>query len=278
MHGVIASAAGLPFASVAYDERVLSAVRIARESPQVRGVVLHVDSPGGGALASDRIHHELTRLAAAKPLVACLGDVAASGGYYVAVAAHEIVAQRTTITGSIGVISARMVIEPLLARFGVVTQAIQRGAHARMLDPLAPLDDGAHAALRREIDRLYQAFVGVVARGRGRTEVEIEALAQGRVWAGGDAHTRGLVDRIGGFEHAVEAVRSRVGRGAGKLRVVSLRAPRRPQAFSEGAYEPRAIAQSLLALGAALGVDPALLALTGERVLAWSPVAAGMVW
>lgn len=281
VHGAIASAAGLPFASVAFDERILSAIRTAKASPRVRGVVLHVDSPGGSALASDRIHHELTRLAAAKPLVACLGDVAASGGYYVAAAAHEIVAQRTTVTGSIGVISARMVLDPLLARLGVVTEVIQRGAHARMLDPFAPLDDSAREATHREIERIYQAFVAVVARGRGRSHAEIEAIAQGRVWIGADAQARGLVDRIGGFEHAVEAVRSRIGKGAGRLRVVALRSPRRPLPWNEGAYDPpaaRALVNSLEAVASVLGLDPALLSLARERVLAFSPVAAGLSW
>jgi protease-4 len=279
VHGAIASGAGLPFASVALEERIFSAGRVARADPRVRGVVLHVDSPGGGALASDRIHHELVRLAAEKPLVACLGDVAASGGYYVAAAAHQIVAQRTTITGSIGVISARLVLDPLLARLGVATQVIQRGAHARMLDPFAPLDESARAAVEREIERMYRAFVGVVARGRGRSEAEIEALAQGRVWVGADAHANGLVDRLGGFEDALEVVRARVGRGADRLRVIALRPPRKAPPWHDAAPQPPgalALVRWLESLGPALGFDPAVLCLAGERALAWSPAAADL--
>jgi protease-4 len=118
VHGAIAGQ-GAMAQQLATDERVIAAVRKARRDPRVRAVILHVDSPGGSALASDRIHHELEQLAAEKPLVACMANVAASGGYYVAAPAHTIVAQPTTITGSIGVVAARVVIEPLLAKLGV---------------------------------------------------------------------------------------------------------------------------------------------------------------
>jgi protease-4 len=270
VHGAIVSAPGFPLGAMAVDDHVISAVRIARASPRVRGVVLHVNSPGGSAFASDRIHHELVQLAAEKPLVACLGDVAASGGYYVAAAAHEIVAQPTTITGSIGVVSARMVIEPLLARLGVATEVLQRGANARLLDPLLPLGDGERRALERELERTYRAFVGIVAAGRKRPADEIEALAQGRVWIGSDAHARGLVDRLGGFEDALDAVRSRIGRS--RLRVVVLRPPRAlfPALDPPEQKARRAAAGLVGILAEAIGVDASMLALRGERVLAWA--------
>jgi len=270
VHGAITGAPALPFASVATDERVIAAVRIARASPKVRGVVLHVDSPGGSALASDRIHHELAQLAAEKPLVACMGDVAASGGYYVAVAAHEIVAQPTTITGSIGVVAARLVLEPLLARLGVVTEVLQRGANARLLDPFLPLGDAERHALDRELERTYQVFLGVVAAGRHRPIDDIERLAQGRVWIGADAHAQGLIDRLGGFEDALEAVRVRVGRGADRLRVVVVR-PRRGGFPVLDPPRPKAgVAHLTDALAELLAVDLGMLALRGERVLAWA--------
>lgn len=268
VHGAIAGGSALPFASVAADERVIAAIRLARANPRVRGVVLHVDSPGGSALASDRIHHELVQLAREKPLVACMGDVAASGGYYVAVAAHEIVAQPTTVTGSIGVIAARLVLEPLLGRLGVTTEVLARGAHARMLDPFLPLGDAERQALERELEHTYRTFVGVVATGRRRAPEEIEALAQGRVWVGADAHTHGLVDRLGGFEDAVDAVRARIGRGAGKLRLAVLRPPR--NGFPVLDPPKAAVAQVTSALAEMLGVDVSVLALLAgrERVLA----------
>jgi protease IV len=274
IHGAIASEGGLPLRGVAVDEHVIAAIRLARASPVVRGVVLHVNSPGGSALASDRIHHELFQLAADKPLVACMGDVAASGGYYVAVAAPTIVAQPTTITGSIGVVGARVLLEPLLSRIGVATEVLQRGAHARLLDPLLPLGDEEKAAVDRQIDRIYRSFVDIVAEGRKRPAPEIEALAQGRVWTGADAHARGLVDHLGGFEDAVEVLRTRIGRGAARLRVVDIRAPRRPMPILPPPEHKaaHAAAAMLNSIGALVGVDPAMLALRGEPVLAWCDV------
>jgi protease-4 len=280
VHGTIASAVGLPLARMSIDERIIAAVRLARASSLVRGVILHVDSPGGSALASARIHHELTRLAAEKPLIACMGDVAASGGYYVAAAAHEIVAQPTTVTGSIGVVSARVILDPLLARLGVVTQVLQRGANARLLDPLLPLGDGEKRAIDREIDRLYQGFLEVVAAGRGRAVGEIEPLAQGRVWIGADAHRHGLIDRLGGFEHALEVLRGRIGRGADRLRVVALRPPRRSHPLPSQAERTAAgfVIPMVEAGARALGVDASILALGGERVIAWCSEASALRW
>ncbi|HEY1696402.1 MAG TPA: signal peptide peptidase SppA [Polyangiaceae bacterium] len=269
VHGPIAGATGLPFQPTAVDDRVIAAIRIARAHPAVRGVVLHVDSPGGSALASDRIHHELVQLAAEKPLVASMANVAASGGYYVAAAAHAIVAQPTTVTGSIGVVAARVVVEPLLARLGVATEVLQRGARARLLDPLLPLDDDLRAVVDQEMEHVYRTFVGVVAAGRRMTTAEVEALAQGRVWIGADAHANGLVDRLGGFEDAVEVLRERIGKGASRLRVVALREPRkRVPPLDPPRREPPVVWADLLgALAPGLPVEAVLLALRGERVL-----------
>jgi protease-4 len=254
---------------MALDERVLSAIRIARVNPFVRGVVLHVDSPGGSALASDRIHHELARLAAEKPLVACMGDVAASGGYYVAAAAHEIVAQAATLTGSIGVVSARLVLEPMLTRLSVATEILQRGSQARLLDPFLPLGDDERAAIEREMNHVYRAFLGIVAAGRRRPIAEIEPLAQGRVWTGADAHARGLVDRIGGFDEALEAVCERIGRGADRLRVAVIRPPIKPFPLLDPPLRKPAqlVARTLASVAHDLGFDLSVLALRHERVL-----------
>lgn len=276
VHGAIVGDGGMPWQQMAVDERVIAATRLARANPRVRGVVLHVDSPGGSALASDRMHHELAALAAEKPLVACMGDVAASGGYYVAVAAHAIVAQPTTITGSIGVIGARVILEPLLGRLGVTTELVARGAHARLLDPLLPLDADDKAAIDREIARTYQGFLQVVAEGRKRSVDSVAQVAEGRVWSGKDALAQGLVDQLGGFEDALGVVRARLGRGAERLRVVPLRGPRRgfPVLDPPEKKAARALAASLDTLAAPLGLDPRGLAFGRERVLLWDPVAA----
>jgi protease-4 len=265
---------------MATDERVIAAVRLARRNPFVRGVILHVDSPGGSALASDRMHHELLALAAEKPLVASMGDVAASGGYYVAVAAHAIVAQPATLTGSIGVIGARVTLDPLLARLGVATEVIARGAHARLLDPMLPMSEADREAVAREIERIYQAFLRVVADGRRKTVDEVHALAQGRVWTGEGAHARGLVDHLGGFEDALDVLRPRIGPGADRLRVVRLRPPGRgiPALDPPERKAARVVAGVLEALAPVLDVEASWLALRGERVLALDPLLAGLRW
>jgi protease-4 len=221
LHGAITSGSG-PFA---VDERFVSAVRALRANGRVRGVLLHVDSLGGGALASDRMHHELVALAKEKPVVAYFGNVAASGGYYAAAASHHIVCEPTTITGSIGVVAARIVVEPLMQKLGIVTETLQRGARATLLDPFHTLGQDERTALEGEVQSFYDGFIDVVAEGRKRTREEVHAVAQGRVWSGRDAQTHGLVDELGDGHAAVLALRSRVGAGAAKMQLATLRTP-----------------------------------------------------
>jgi protease-4 len=216
VHGAIV-VSGPGFAARAAEEPLVSAIRMARRSRRVRGVLLHVDSPGGSALASDRIHHELEQLAKEKPVVAYLSDVAASGGYYLAAAAHQIVAQPTSITGSIGVVAARFSAEALLAKLGIRSSTVQRGARAHLVDPLAPLSESDRGAIERELDAVYRAFLDVVARGRKRPVDEVRAVAEGRVWVGADAKEKGLVDTLGDFHTALDAVRARIGPNAAAL-------------------------------------------------------------
>ncbi len=272
VHGTISGGSS---ERIAMDERVIQAVRLARADRMVRSVVLHVNSPGGSALASDRMHHELVQLAKEKPLVACFSDVAASGGYYVAAAASHVVAQPTTITGSIGVVSARLSMERLLDRVGVRTETLQRGARAGLLDPLKPLNEDERAALDTEMGGVYDAFVGVVAEGRKRERADIERVAGGRVWNGVDAKEVGLVDELGGFARALEIARERGGlgesapvmlvRGSGWGRIPPLPLPKRT------AFVPEVLAW----LGDVFDVDSELLKLLrgGERVLLVSEIA-----
>jgi protease-4 len=207
VHGTIAHAAG-PLGSFATDERVSKMIRAARRDRRVKGVILHVDSPGGSALASDRMHHEIAQLAREKPVVACMANVAASGGYYISAPARRIVCEPTTVTGSIGVVAARMTVDTLLDKLGVTTETIRRGAHAGLLGASTRLDDDERAALRRELDATYKTFVSIVARGRNMPEDRVESLARGRVYTGADAHAAGLVDVLGGFDAALREVKS----------------------------------------------------------------------
>lgn len=194
----------------AFLEPVVAALRTARADPRAVGVVLHVDSPGGSATASDLIHREIVRLREKKPVVAYFGEVAASGGYYVGAPASAIVAQPTTITGSIGVISAKVVARQLLDMVGVRTETLRMSPHADMFSPNRELAPEERELLAREIDGFYDAFVAVVAAGRGKSVEEVDELARGRVWSGRDARDRGLVDRLGGFDAALDEVRGRI--------------------------------------------------------------------
>lgn len=190
---------------------VIAALRTARSDNRVKGVLLHVSSPGGSATVSDSIHREIIRLKEKKPVVAYFGDVAASGGYYVGVGADAIVAQPLTITGSIGVIMARLVADELFEGIGVRTEVVRKAPHADMLSPSRPLDDAERAILDREVQGFYEGFVKLVAEGRSMDVDAVEKLARGRVWSGRDAHERGLVDRLGGFEVALDLLREKAG-------------------------------------------------------------------
>jgi protease-4 len=209
-------------------EEMVKQIDALRQADRVAGVVLLLDTPGGGVLASEKIHRALAQLAAKKPVVACFGGVSASGGYYIASACHAIVARETTVTGSIGVVAARFLVGPLLERFGIKPEVVTRGAHADMLRPTRPFNDEERVIFRSELERAYRRFLDLVAEGRKRPVQEIEPLAGGRVWAGRDAAARGLVDRIGGLEEALDEVRSRTGLTKTSSRVVLWRPSRRP--------------------------------------------------
>jgi protease-4 len=209
VHGTI----GLDASSSAGGANVAAltaALNRVRRDRRALAAVLHVNSPGGSALASDHIHREVSRLALRKPVVACFGEVAASGGYYVAAPAQRIVAQPTTVTGSIGVIYAKIVVEKLLERAGVRPQGLKTAAHADMFSVTRRLDHAEHAIMEREAQGVYRTFLGVVAAGRKRPVDEIEALAAGRVWTGRDALRNGLVDRLGGLDVALDEARALV--------------------------------------------------------------------
>jgi protease-4 len=209
VHGAIMHAStALPGRRAATLGGLTAALRRAARDPRALGVLLYVDSPGGSALASDLIHRELVQLRAKKPVVAFMGDVAASGGYYVAAPCQRIVAQPTTLTGSIGVVSARVLVGTLARRLGVHPQVVRSAPHADLHSPFRPLAPDERALVAAEIDEVYTSFVQVVASGRGRSVADVEQLAGGRVWSGRDALQAGLVDELGGFEQALSALRA----------------------------------------------------------------------
>jgi protease-4 len=189
---------------------IVAALRHARHDSRALGVLLWIDSPGGSAEASDLIHREVVRVKEKKPVVAYFGEVAASGGYYVAAHANAIVAQPLGLTGSIGVVSARLLAAQLLDRLGVRTEVLRTGPHADFFAPHRPLSEEERAIMNRELDAFYDSFVALVADGRGRRVEEIEPLARGRVWLAADAHRHGLVDELGGMDAAIDRLRSNI--------------------------------------------------------------------
>ena len=194
------------------SDSVGAALRAAADDEDVRAVVLHVDSPGGSAVASETIWREVCRVRdAGKPVVVSMGRAAASGGYYIACPADVIVALPATLTGSIGVFGGKVVVRELLDRVGLTTGSVAHGARSLMYSTRRGFTGDERERLAAAIDAIYDDFVSKVARGRGRPVAEIEGLARGRVWTGSDALGIGLVDELGGLRDAVRIARQRAG-------------------------------------------------------------------
>lgn len=198
------------------------------ENDAVAGVVLRVDSPGGEGVASDLLWRSVDRMRERKPVVISMGDVAASGGYFLAAGADAILAEATTLTGSIGVVGGKVDLSELYERVGVARDAVERGGQAGLNSEARSFTPSERSALRDELGALYELFLKRVSDGRGRDRDEIHAVAQGRVWSGARALEKGLVDRLGGPLEAIDEVRARA--GFGNLEAVPLEIhPRLPR-------------------------------------------------
>jgi len=185
-------------------------IRQARLDKDVKAVVLRVDSPGGSVLASEQIYRELNALrAAGKPLVVSMSGYAASGGYYISAPADEIWASPATITGSIGIFAIIPTVDKTLGKIGVSTDGVGTTPLSGQLRIDRPLGEDARALLQSQINRGYDEFLERVASGRRKTPAQVDAIAQGHVWAGTDAHRLGLVDQLGSFDDAVKAAARR---------------------------------------------------------------------
>jgi len=188
---------------------ITRAFRAAVRDSSVRAIVFRVDSPGGSAVASETIWHEVVfARERGKPVVVSMGDVAGSGGYYVAAAADKIVAEPATLTGSIGVLAGKLVVADLLKKAGVSTDSAQVGANAAMFSPTVEFSARAHSRLEAFLDEIYKGFKDHVAAGRHMTQDEVEAVAKGRVWSGEDAKAHGLVDELGGYQAAIRLAKA----------------------------------------------------------------------
>ena len=187
------------------SEKISKTIRKARLDKNVKAIVLRVNSPGGSALASDVIWREMVLAKQAKPVVVSMGDVAASGGYYIACAASKIIASPNTITGSIGVFG----IVPNMQKFfnnklGITFDEVKTNAYADYISGTRPMTEMERKFLTRDIEKIYSTFIGHVAQGRGMTVAQIDSIGQGRVWSGADAKRIGLIDDFGGLNFAIE--------------------------------------------------------------------------
>ncbi len=188
------------------SDRIAKAIRDAREDENVKAIVLRVNSPGGSALASDVIWREMTLAKKAKPVIVSMGDVAASGGYYIACNAHLIVAQPNTITGSIGVFGLLPEMQNLLAnQIGVTIDTVNTNPHADLGTLFRPLHPLEAEVMQQGVEDVYETFITRVADGRKMTKAEVDSIGQGRVWSGTDALRIGLVDTLGGLDVAIAA-------------------------------------------------------------------------
>jgi protease-4 len=187
----------------------------------IQGVILRVDSPGGDAIASDEMLREVKLLSKKKPLVISMSDLAASGGYYVAMTGDPIIAYPNTYTGSIGIIYGKVNLRGLYDKLGITKEIMTRGRNADLDSSYHPLTDAGKKKLRESLDEFYTGFVTKAAEARKRKYEELEPLAQGRVWLGSQAKNNGLIDEIGGIDKAIEIVKKRANIAAGeKIRLV----------------------------------------------------------
>lgn len=194
------------------SDSLRDAIRAARKDPSVKAIVLRVDSPGGSATASDAIWHELVVARDEKPdrpLIVSMSDLAASGGYYIAMPGQVIVAQPATLTGSIGIFGGKLVTGGVYEKLGAHIESTSIGRNAEMFSPVRPFNESELAKVEAQLSSFYRGFVAKAAQSRKMTTVQLEALAQGRVWTGQQARANGLVDELGGLDRAVAIAKER---------------------------------------------------------------------
>lgn len=219
-------------------ETVARAFRAAVDAADVQAIVFRVDSPGGSYVASDVIWREVARAReAGKPVIVSMGDVAASGGYFVAMGADRIVAHPSTLTGSIGVYGGKILVRELSESVGVTWDGVQVGGNAGMWSIVDEYSPSERERMQASLDRIYDDFTEKVARGRGLSRDSTDAIARGRVWSGADAHRLGLVDELGGFETALRAARELASLEADAR--IQVRAYPRPRTLVEMIVQPR---------------------------------------
>lgn len=202
------------FGTVDPVEECLRQIRAARQDDEVAGILFEVDSPGGEVTAADEIHRELTLFKesrADRKIVVLVHDLAASGGYYVSVPADRIVAQPTALVGSIGVILQTLNVQGLSEKLGVTDTTIKSGKNKDLLNPFRPVDPEQVALLQESIDAMHARFVDLVAQGRGLKKSDVRPLADGRVYTADEALKLKLIDAIGYWDEAFDAMAGLLG-------------------------------------------------------------------
>ncbi len=209
------------------SEITCEALRKARTDDKVKAVVLRVNSPGGSALASDVIWREVLLTKMVKPVVVSMGDVAASGGYYISCAADTIVAEPNTITGSIGVFGILFNAKKLLNdKLGITFDTVNTGKHADIGSTARPMTNSERIVIQRSVEKVYDTFISRVSEGRHISKADVDSIGQGRVWSGSDALKVHLVDVLGGIDKAIE-IAARMGK-VSKYHIISLPEQKEP--------------------------------------------------
>jgi protease IV len=196
---------------IAGSDSITAALKHAREDPSTRAIILRINSPGGSVTASDDIAREVVRTRGKKPILCSMGDVGASGGYYVAAPCERIFAPPSTVTGSIGIFTLKLDVHGLAGRLGLTVESYTRGAHADISSPFRMWTEDERVVIARQLRLEYTRFLEYVAAGRRLDLGQVDAIARGRVWTGAQAKARGLVDEHGGLLDALALARRRVG-------------------------------------------------------------------
>ena len=194
-------------------EDLVKDLRSLIDKQEVKAVVLRVNSPGGDAYLAEQIWKAVADLKAVKPVVVSMGDYAASGGYYMACAANQIVAEPTTLTGSIGVFGMIPNLTGTFRKIGITTDVVKTNTYADLGDISRPMRADEHLLIQRSVERTYDLFLTRCAEGREMSKAAVDSIAQGRVWTGSQALEVGLVDRLGGLQTAIDEAIALAGPG-----------------------------------------------------------------
>jgi protease IV len=190
---------------------VLAEMKRLKEMPWVKAIVVRIDSPGGAVAPTQEIFEEIQRFKKQKPIIASMGGMATSGGYYIAAACDKIVANPGTLTGSIGVIMQLNNVEELMKKIGVKGINVKSGANKDLGSPFQTMSPEGREILQSLVDNVHSQFVAAVAKGRGMNEAQVRKLADGRVYSGAQAKELGLIDQFGTLEDAIELAAKRGG-------------------------------------------------------------------